>query len=403
LPVHTLVSFLGSAKFDRNEGYRTARYRFPDGHVVQTPFFGLSLAEHLKPDRLLVLGTAGSMWSALIEHGAVDGDEQARIELMDAAERKAVRQELLDRLVTHVSRRAHTEVKLQIIPYAATFDEQIRILEVIDKEAGKGKVSFDVTHGFRHLAMLGMLSAFMLTHARKLEVVGLWYGALDMTDSNSGLTPVVCLDGLLGIQEWLAAFVRFDSSGDFSGFSPLLQRDGLQQGTALCLDRAWHALSQTNVKDAARELRPLLECLKSPLSGASELFRMRLRERLKWCEKPDLADWQHALALQALRRGDILRASVFGLEAFLSRATSEMQGDPLQHEDRERADQAFRQELKDEEHPDWKREAYWMLKNVRNACAHGTVPRYRKHAELMRNPERLRRELEATLNRMYNT
>ncbi|MBB5015882.1 TIGR02221 family CRISPR-associated protein [Rehaibacterium terrae] len=401
--MHTLVSFLGKSQLDRNTGYRRARYRFPDGGIRETPFFGLSLADYLRPDAMLILGTAGSMWPALVEFLPLEGNDELRLELIDASEAGAVSQALLDQIEPLLGQHFGFKVRPRLIPYASSFEDQLAILDIVADEVKTGEVSFDVTHGFRHLAMLGMLSALMLTHARRLAVKGLWYGALDMTGRDPGITPVLALDGLLGIEQWLSAFVRLDASGDFSAFAPLLCRDGLDELEAKRLERAWLALNQTNVQDAVRELRPLLERLESPLSGASELFRKRLQERLKWCRKPDLAGWQHALALQALQRGDILRASVFGLEAFLSRATHEMQGDPLRHEDRERADQAFRQELKDDEHPDWKREAYWLLKNVRNACAHGTVPRFRKHAELMKNPERLRRELEATLNRMNNT
>lgn len=58
-----------------------------------------------------------------------------------------------------------------------------------------GQVSFDLTHGFRHLGMVGFLSAYMLKRVRDLSVRDLWYGALDM--SRDGVTPVLRLDGLV--------------------------------------------------------------------------------------------------------------------------------------------------------------------------------------------------------------
>ncbi|WP_256646641.1 hypothetical protein [Thermomonas paludicola] len=45
--MHTLISFLGSSRFDPATGYRKARYRFPDGHVAETPFISLALARRL--------------------------------------------------------------------------------------------------------------------------------------------------------------------------------------------------------------------------------------------------------------------------------------------------------------------------------------------------------------------
>jgi CRISPR-associated Csx2 family protein len=84
----------------------------------------------------------------------------------------------------------------------------------------RGELSFDLTHGFRHLGMLGMLSAFMLERIGRLRVRSLWYGALDMTED--GATPVLRLDGLYAIQRWVTALEHFDASGDYGVFAPLL-------------------------------------------------------------------------------------------------------------------------------------------------------------------------------------
>src|SRR6202035_5992569 len=67
-----------------------------------------------------------------------------------------------------------------------------------------GEVSFDLTHGFRHLGMVGMLSAVMLERIGRLTTRSLWYGALDMTDCATGITPVLPLDALNAIQRWIA-------------------------------------------------------------------------------------------------------------------------------------------------------------------------------------------------------
>lgn len=400
--LHTLISFLGSSRFDPATGYRKARYRFDDGQVAETPFISLALAQQLQPDRVLILGTRGSMWPALIEHG-LEGSvaaEDLRLRLMEASEQQAVTQADLDALAQLARESLGREVSLHLIPYADSADGQREILDLIAREVTRGRVSFDVTHGFRHLAMLGMLSAFMLSHARNLEVEGLWYGALDMTDRDSGLTPVVRLDGMLATERWLSALVRFDASGDFSVFAPLLEADGLKANEAKRLTRAWGLLMQNNVADAVRELQPLQRRLQTPLGGTSELFRETLRKRLRWCEARDLGEQQRLLALQALDRGDLLRASLLGFEAFLSRQVLEQGGNPASHGDKERAQKAFREELHAGDHADWKKDAFHLLNNVRNACAHGTRPMNPKHQKLLKNPELLAKSLEQALGRL---
>ena len=59
---HTLVTFLGRTPKNAG-GYRTTRYRFPDGSESESSaFLGWTLAKRLRPNRLIVLGTPGSMW-----------------------------------------------------------------------------------------------------------------------------------------------------------------------------------------------------------------------------------------------------------------------------------------------------------------------------------------------------
>ena len=50
--MNTLISFLGKGKADARTGYRTANYRFDASFSRSVPFFGIALAEYLKPDRL---------------------------------------------------------------------------------------------------------------------------------------------------------------------------------------------------------------------------------------------------------------------------------------------------------------------------------------------------------------
>src|SRR5579862_7409734 len=308
---HTLVTFLGKGREDPRTGYRETTYRFPDGSQETTHFFGLALAGHLEPDRLVVLGTARSMWGALVEHVAAGGEEEnARLALIDAEEAGTVDQLLLDRLSGVLRRAVGRDVMPRLIPFGATPEEQRDIPQTIAAVAGEGEVSFDLTHGFRHLGMVGMLSAFMLERIGRLKVRSLWYGALDMTARDTGITPVLQLDGLNAIQRWIGALDRFDASGDYGVFAPLLEADGVPRDKARCLEEAAFFERSFNLGDAARRLRTFAEVVRRPLPGASGLFQARLAERLAWIAEPDLAAQQLALAQQYLERADFVRRSI---------------------------------------------------------------------------------------------
>ncbi len=398
----TLISFLGKSQLDNRQGYRTVRYRFADGREYDTSYFGLALADCLQVRRVLLLGTPSSMWDLLVESTVGDdADEALRLELMDAVRSGSVGESLLQALQPALEAKLGRPVLPLLIPYGTGFEDQQALLRLLADRLDRGeRAVLDVTHGFRHLAMLGLTAAQYLSQARSVVVEGIYYGALEMTAD--GLTPVIELTGLAHVQEWAEALAVVEASGDVTRLAPLLERDGLAPEYVKALKMGWQYLSVMNVVDAARTLRPVMRALDQPLKGAAQLYQDQLRRQLRWVQADALHEQLRLLAQQALRRGDLLRAALLGLESFVTREVAAAGGNPLDYQARERAAEKFKQELREGEHPDWKRRAYWLLNNVRNALAHAARPTYPPHAQLMQNPERLGRELEATLNRLTN-
>ncbi|PYF99972.1 CRISPR-associated Csx2 family protein [Thioalkalivibrio sp. ALE21] len=404
----TLITFLGRGRHDDNTGYRRARYRFPEAGLRESPFFGIELARQLQPARVVILGTPGSMWSVLIEHLVQPNNpslEAERLALLDAETNQRVTMEQLAPVTEFVREAAGMDAELRLIPGARESDEQIRILQEIAETISGGRLHLDLTHGFRHLGMLGFLSAYFLEALRSVRVDGLWYAALDMTPSEGpqeGETPVLRLDGLDAVHRWIEALARFDSSGDYGVFAPLLERDGLPEDKANCLVEANFLETTLNLAGARQRLRTVLQELESnPLTGASGLFQGKLIDRLAWARSNDLGDNQRKLALRALGRRDYPRAAIFGFEAFLTRLCNDEGEDPSDHASRERVRDGFAQTLDRE--PEWKRDAWHLLRQLRNAMAHGTPPRHPRMREIIRNRQRLHRELEAAIQRLNNT
>lgn len=170
---------------------------------------------------------------------------------------------------------------------------------------------------------------------------------------------------------------------------------------AACLEAASFHERSFNLSDAARKLRTFLPVLDQPLAGASGLFQKKLAERLKWVGREQLHKQQHNLAYVYLNRGDYVRAAVFGWEALLSRECSARGLDPQKfREGREAAAEALEAEIQAGEHQAGKREAYWMLKNLRNALAHGSPPASERFRRPLAAREKLQAELEATFKQL---
>ena len=400
---HTLVTFLGKGRESRTTGYRETVYQFPDGTTTErTAFFGMALSRHLEAGAVVILGTRSSQWDVLVEHFAAEGDdEDARLELLDAIAEQAVGQGLLHRLAPLMERAVGRTVIPRLIPFGQDAGEQYDILGAIAEVVPNGDVSFDLTHGFRHLGMVGFLSAFMLERVRNLTVRDLWYGALDMTREN--ITPVLKLDGLARVRRWVDALDRFDATGDYGVFAPLLIEDGVPEDKARCLTRAAFYERVLNVSGARQRLRTFLPALDEKLPGASGLFQRRLAERLRWAKESDLAEQQRKLAYQYLKRHDFVRAAMLGYEGYVSRLCSERGASNTEFSpERQEAVKAFEVELKGREHLEPKVKGYRALRSIRNALAHGTRDREERYRAMLSDPDRLHRELEAALQRLFD-
>lgn len=226
MTINTLISFLGKGKADPHTGYRTATYRFDAGFSRRVPFFGMALTEYLQPDRLVLVGTAGSMWDVFFERQGAD-DDDAMLHLMAAVEAGQVDQEMLDLPRRELAQQLGIPVDCLLIPYARDAAEQAEILHLLAGVVQPGEnLSIDVTHGFRHLPMLALVAARYLSRVVGVKVEELYYGALEMT-TPEGETPVLRLGGLLAMLDWVDALATYDKDGDNGVFPPRLAADGM--------------------------------------------------------------------------------------------------------------------------------------------------------------------------------
>ncbi|WP_406947556.1 TIGR02221 family CRISPR-associated protein [Psychrobacter lutiphocae] len=154
----TLISFLGKGQDGR--GYRDANYHFPDGELASNQkYIGLALADKYQPSKIVLLGTAGSMWDVFLEQIS-SGLEEEWVELSDSVKEQSVTKDQLQPFEQFLSQRLSAEVHCILIPFAKDTLEQMNILSVLSDSLDDGEsIILDVTHGFRHLPMLALVAA----------------------------------------------------------------------------------------------------------------------------------------------------------------------------------------------------------------------------------------------------
>ena len=358
-----LFTFLGRTPISEEGVYRSTRYDFPEDcfgprrRTAAVAFFGWPLAERLKPDRLVILGTTGSMWDHLFEVDLNLDDElmEQRAALIDATKHRAVRAEHLAALEPLLRERLGCEVRLRLIPYCRTESEQVELLRVLACHVtDKDHVHLDVTHGFRTLPMLGVLAVLYLRRVRRARIDGIWYGPYDPETEEA---QVQNLMGLLHVADWLEALTIHDRDGDYGAFADLVGRDGKLLRRAAFFERTSNpekARESLNTWAGRDDRIPVGD-------AAAELFSPELDKRVAWRREPDRAAWERNLARIYLTKGDYLRAAIYGMEAIIT-AKALAQG-------RNGQDVYTRTEIREELGNET--EAFEKLAYIRNALAHG--------------------------------
>lgn len=371
---HKLVTLLGKA----SSNYRQATYEFEDSSRRTSRFFGLELCKHVSPDELVILGTTGSMWDNLLLETELSGYPELEEELLslgEAAQNDAVTQDALDQLATHLKSVLGIPCVLKLIPYGRSQQEQTETLEIlVNCFSPNDTATLDVTHGLRHLPMLIQQSALVLRSLKDVTISGIHYGALDLTAEN--ITPVMRLDGLLELDRWNQALAIYDESGDYGSFVPLLEKSGFSKNALDSLrDAAFY--EQTNsVQKAYMKLKNFLALLKKEAvcSPHAALFLPALKERFSWVERNQPHQRQSAVAWQALENDHLLRATLYGFEAFITKLAEQHQGGLESYDVRSRAKEEY-----ETEKPADTWQAYRMLRGIRNHLAHSSS---QSHAEV---------------------
>lgn len=373
----TLISFLGKSASNAQTGYRTANYVFEPGFEREVPFFGMALLEYLKPQKLILAGTAGSMWDVFFDHQHTDDD--GLLALMEAVPQQAVTAEMLAIHEQRLTEKLGIPVQCLLISYARDEAEQTAILTDLAGAIGKGeRIVLDVTHGFRHLPMLALVAARYLQHVRGVQVQEVYYGAAEMTDPSSRQTPVLRLGAMLHMLDWVEALAVYESSGNYGVFASLLQQDGMQADRANMLAQAAYFERNSNPVQAKQNLSGAHAHVREHQGPMGNLFRDTLTEHIGWFRQGSRADWELALADRYLQRQDYLRTITYLCEAYISRATEKFGGNVNQFEDR---DLAFKDADKNQD--------VWLLKHLRNAMTHGVRTDNRDAKRLLQDQQAL--------------
>lgn len=337
-----LITFLGRGPYrpDGSRGeYRRSRYQFQnfgansqwtsnENKVFATAVVQWSREVLKKPfEEIVVLGTSGSAWDLLAESFSrnredwTTGDVLAMVELVDA-------DEVCVAALQEYSHEFPSHVHFKLIPSGASENDQAEVLRLVTESVSQGdQVWLDVTHGFRHLPMLGLASAAIAAQLMDAQIEQIVYGAGDM--SRDGVVPVLSLTWMLRLMEVLSASAMLE---DYQLLHPLI-RCFPSGNVRNALEEAAYKIDVMRIDDAALSVRKAVALLKSDLDEMSvELKTVAgpLLQRLgKFSKQQRTVRGLTGMAKLALEQDDFLRASIFLAEAIDLAAERGIPGDEV--------------------------------------------------------------------------
>lgn len=171
-----------------------------NGRTYSTNIFPIALVEWLKPTDVHVLLTQKAKEHAHWEKLQNELNGKAAIHPMD-------------------------------IPDGATENEIWEIfnsIALIAADNPNNEFVLDITHGFRSIPVLTLLSAAFLRSAGRVKLSHILYGAYQAQDTETGTSPVFDLSPFLELLDWAAAAERFNDTGDSSKIANLLNERNRQ-------------------------------------------------------------------------------------------------------------------------------------------------------------------------------
>ena len=162
------------------------------------------------------------------------------------------------------------------IPTGQNTEEMWQTFEIISKEIHEGEsVIFDITHGLRSLPFLVFLFAAYLKSAKNVSIKGIYYGALELKNSEN-IAPVIDLSEFVSMIDWITATTRFTEIGNGQALVDLLRKE-IPTGQELSQNP-----ESRSIRDALRDTSNAIENISLSLSTTRPIEVMQSAANLEF-------------------------------------------------------------------------------------------------------------------------
>ena len=258
--------------------YRTAEYKFEgDAEKIKSPFIISVLTKKLKVDKVIVIGTAKSMWEKLYEYYAKEIKEfdeeywadigekvgKSRYDYYALSENDLKKvEEVIDKYLKRINPNATGGSKCKIIKYGINKDEIWEnfdlFMRLIDEINDGDEIYLDITHSFRSIPLFMYVMLEFMRYFKNVKLKGIFYGMLDVI-KELGHAPVVDLSPIFEVSEWIRGMYEFTTYGNGYLISKLLESEDKEiaeklQKISIYIDANY----LKELREEMKNLKPLL-------------------------------------------------------------------------------------------------------------------------------------------------
>lgn len=216
--------------------YQTAVYVL-NGEETKTEFVVEPLIKTVKPDKIIIIGTARSAWlgfwkkfaeSVTVEDAVMLFDDWTRSNMKTPVEELDQIQERMQAIFdrSHLFEKyGKPEVDVLVTQYGISDEELLnnysklndKLTEILKStDNARYEVSFDITHSFRslpiyNLVILNYLKAISPFH---ISIEHVYYGNVEVTRENNQRAPVVDLNDLVQVLDLTNGVTEFRNTGN---------------------------------------------------------------------------------------------------------------------------------------------------------------------------------------------
>lgn len=336
-----LISSLGTGS-KKDGSYQKAKYQFSSEKAYETSLIVDAILKHHNIDKLFLVGTKKSMWDEAYATLA-DGEDEKYYEYLYEHKDNGLTLEDLKQFDKEIQYDSNSK----IIDYGVNSEELWsnfeKFLEIANELEEDDELYLDITHSFRSLALMSfVMTQFASVISNKnFTIKAVYYGMFEYSGENEGITPVVDVNILLEIQEWIKAI---DAIKKYSDFDPLVRLLEMEESieskvknTFVNLNNTIEMANMFAMKQFIDNASKKIDLIKESKNNIINLLAPHLAQIVSELNKEKMSDFQYGLAQWFFNNKNYALSYIALYEAIITKSCEQKNYDISDHYLREDA------------------------------------------------------------------